>query len=44
LRKENIMAKLYKATMYILDVNECYNNLEEILNEAECGADDITKI
>lgn len=34
------MAKLYKATIYILDVNECYNGIEEILNDAERGADD----
>lgn len=34
------MAKLYKATVYVLDVNECYSDLDEIFCEAERGAED----
>lgn len=34
------MAKLYKIEMYILDTNEYYSSLDEIIENAEMGADE----
>jgi len=34
------MAKLYKVEMYILDINDCYKDLDEIMIETECAIDE----